>query len=118
MPDYVVIMMLAEMSDWICDAVMLSKGYQQILNYPDDFKFDLVIYDYTFALCLLGLLPKFNNPPLIGISAFSNPSFTSDILGGDRLGLTVKPYNTLSYGTDMKIHQRLYNGFLNFFESL
>ena len=73
MPETAIIFMLYEMSDIICDGVKLSKGFQQILNYPANFNFDLVIYDYTFATCLLGLLPKFNYPPLVGISAFSNP---------------------------------------------
>uniref|UniRef100_A0A1B0CI66 Putative udp-glucoronosyl and udp-glucosyl transferase n=1 Tax=Lutzomyia longipalpis TaxID=7200 RepID=A0A1B0CI66_LUTLO len=35
----------------------ISTGYQQLLNYPDDFKFDLIINDFTavsFALPLVG----------------------------------------------------------------
>ena len=102
----------------VCTELTKNKGLSVIMNYPDDFKFDLMIYDYTMLPCMLGLLHKFNYPPLVGITAFCNPPFTADILGGDKLGLTVKPHYMLSYDKDMNILQRLDNGFLNFFESL
>jgi len=101
-----------------CTELAKNKGFQVILNYPDDFKFDLMIYDYTMMPCMLGLLHKFNYPPLVGITAFCNPSSTADILSGDKLGLTVKPHYMTTYDKDMNILQRLDNGFLNFFESL
>ncbi|KAG5685002.1 hypothetical protein PVAND_014205 [Polypedilum vanderplanki] len=81
----------------VCSSLAKSKGFWRILNYPDDFKFDLMINDYTVGPCLLGLLKKFNYPPLIGITAFCNPPTTADIIGGDKLGLTVKPHYTLDY---------------------
>lgn len=95
-----------------------NEGFSRIMNYPDNFKFDLMIYDYTAAPCSLGLLKKFNYPPLVGITAFCNPVSTADILGADKLGLTVKPHFVLSYDKDMNIFQRLHNGFLNIFDSL
>ncbi|KAL7028605.1 hypothetical protein ACKWTF_005918 [Chironomus riparius] len=102
----------------VCTELTKNKGFSVIMNYPDDFKFDLMIYDYTMLPCMLGLLHKFNYPPLVAISAFCNPFTTADIFGGDKLGLTVKPHYMLSYDSDMNILQRLDNGFLNFFESL
>jgi glucuronosyltransferase len=75
-----------------CAAIALDKGMDVIKNYPPKFKFDLVIHDFTCGPCLLGLLPIFNNPPLIGISAFNNPPYTVDIVGGDKLGLTANPF--------------------------
>ena len=101
-----------------CDTIYKSEGVKQLLNYPDNFKFNLAIYDFTMTPCILGLLPKFKYPPLVGISAFSNPPYTADIVGGDRLGLRVKPYFSLYYDKDMNIFQRLNNGFLNFFDAL
>lgn len=102
-----------------CDGIALSKGLDVIRNYPDDFKFDLVINDYTCGACLLGLLPKFKYPPLIGLSSFNNPAYTADIIGGDKLGLTVKPFYFLSYdANNMNIIDRICNGFLNFLDSL
>lgn len=118
MPDLIVVIMLYEIGSMLCEATSASEGFQQIKNYPDDFKFDLIIHDYTFAPCLLGLLAKFNYPPIIGISAFNNPSYTADIVGGDKLGLTVKPHYLFYYDKDMNVFQRLHNGFVNFLDSL
>lgn len=115
---YVDVKMIYEFMSSTCETIYKSKGVKQLVEYPDNFKFDLVIYDFTMTPCILGVLPKFKNPPLIGISAFSNPPYTADIAGGDRLGLRVKPYFSLYYDKDMNIFQRLNNGFLNFFDAL
>lgn len=103
---------------FMCEGIALSKGTQVIRNYPADFRFDLVIHDYTCGPCLLGLLPKFNFPPLIGISAFNNPPYTVDIVGGDKLGLTAKPFYLLNYDNDMNFLQRVHNGIIHFLDSL
>jgi glucuronosyltransferase len=103
---------------FMCEGIALSKGMDVIRNYPDDFKFDLVINDYVCGPCLLGLLPKFKYPPLIGISAFNNPPYTVDIVGGDKLGLTANPFYLLYYDNDMNVLQRLHNGIIHFLDSL
>lgn len=64
----------------VCDTILLSKGLDTILDYPNDFKFDAVIYDFTFGPCLLPLLARFNYPPLISVSAFVNPPYTVQLL--------------------------------------
>lgn len=115
---YMDVLQMYQMTGGACNALFKSKGFDQLKNYPDDFKFDLVIYDYTMITCTLGLLPKWKYPPLIGISAFSNPPYTADIMGGDRLGLTVKPFYSLFYDNHMNIFQRLNNGFLNLWDAL
>lgn len=108
-----------DFGEFMCEGISLSKGIDVIKNYSKDFKFDLVIYDYVCGPCLLGLMPKFKYPPLIGISAFNNPPYTVDIAGGDKLGLTVKPFYLLYYDyANMKFIQRLHNGFINFLDSL
>lgn len=104
---------------FMCEGIAKSvKGLDAIRNYPSDFKFDLVLHDYVCGPCLLGLLPKFKYPPVIGLSPFNNPPYTVDIVGGDKLGLTVKPFYLLKYDTDMNILQRLHNGFFNFLDSM
>lgn len=104
---------------FMCGGVGLSeKGMNVMKSYPKNFKFDLVLHDFTCGPCLLGLLPQFNYPPLIGISAFNNPSYTVDIVGGDKLGLTVKPFYLLNYDINMSISERIWNGFINFLDSL
>ncbi|GAB0096857.1 UDP-glucuronosyltransferase 2B31-like [Sergentomyia squamirostris] len=61
--------------------IVLSDGYKQLLTYPNDFKFDLIIYDYTIGPHLLGFVEKFGDPPLIGVSAFYSTSLTVPITG-------------------------------------
>jgi glucuronosyltransferase len=118
MPIWAGIMMFNGYGYDVCSAIYKNEGFWTIFNYPDDFKFDLMIYDYTSAPCFLGLLPKFKYPPLVGVTAFCNPSSTADILGGDKLGLTVKPHYLLDYDVDdMNVFQRIFNGFVNMFES-
>ncbi|KAL7028607.1 hypothetical protein ACKWTF_005920 [Chironomus riparius] len=102
----------------MCADVVKNQGFHDILKYPNDFKFDLMIYDYTALPCMLGLLHKFNYPPLVGVTGFCNPPYTADIMGGERLGLTVKPHYASTYDKNMNIFERLDNGFLNFFESV
>lgn len=58
-----------------------TMGAKQLLNYPIDFKFDLVIHDFTSAQCLLGFVHHFAYPPLVSISAFSMPTFTYALAG-------------------------------------
>lgn len=117
--DYLKILMSYKIMGEACEESLKSKGFDQLMKYPEDFKFDLVIYDFTYLPCVLGILPKLNYPPVIGISAFSNPPTSPDIVGGDRLGLTVKPYFTQEYDHEnMNMIQRLNNGFLNFWDSL
>lgn len=58
-----------------------STGFDQLLNYPNDFKFDVIIYDYASAPHLIGFLYKFNYPPMIGMSAYSAVFDASPTLG-------------------------------------
>lgn len=116
--EYLNVMMMFQLMTAVCVEAFKSKGFEQLMAYPDNFKFDLVINDYTMSPCMLAVLPKFKYPPQIGISAFSNPPYTADFMGGDRLGLTIKPHFSLSYDKNMNIFQRLNNGFLNFWDAL
>lgn len=84
---------------------------KEILNYPDNFKFDLVIHDYTCGPCLLFLMKKFNNPPLVSVTAFSNPDYTYDLVGG-HLHPAYVPFYGLTYGCDMNFFQRTWNTFI------
>ncbi|GAB0099855.1 hypothetical protein DMENIID0001_157450 [Sergentomyia squamirostris] len=63
------------------DGVQISSGYQALLAYPDDFKFDLVIYDHIATPFLLAFLHKFKNPPLIVLTGYNAIGTTSVVLG-------------------------------------
>lgn len=100
-----------EWCELCCDGILKSKGLDIILNYPDDFKFDAVLYDFTCGPCLLPLIHKFNYPPLISVSAFNNPPYTHHLIGGDKYPSLVPHYVT-NFDPNMNFFQRMYNTFL------
>jgi glucuronosyltransferase len=52
--------------EFSCKGVESSEtGIKTLLSYPDNFKFDLVLYDFTIGPALLGIIKKFNYPPVI-----------------------------------------------------
>lgn len=53
-----------------------SKGLKTLMDYPDNFKFDVVIHDFTCGSFLLGFLKKFNYPPVVSVTAFNYPPYS------------------------------------------
>lgn len=94
-----------------CQGMRKSNGIQTLLNYPKDFKFDLVLYDYSCGPCILGFLHRFNYPPLVGWTAFNNPPYTINVAGGHNF-YSYKPYFTSKYTSDMSFWERVYNLYL------
>lgn len=97
--------------NWVeasCQGYYKSKGFQTLLDYPDDFKFDFVIIDFTTEPCLLGFLKKFNYPPTIGVSAFSVPHYTYNFIGGHRQ-LSYVPHFDAEYENKMDFVERVNN---------
>lgn len=108
---------------------METNGFQTLLEYPDDFRVDLVVYDFTPGACLLAFMHKFKNPPLVSVTAYGNlyfnkksrfltkinwagilgnPSLINSIIGGHQYYSYV-PHYYLHYENDMSIWQCLYN---------
>lgn len=85
-----------------------ANGMKTLLSYPDSFQFDLIIHDYTCGPCLLFLMEKFNNPPLISATAFLNPPFTIELVGGHK-HYAYMPFYSVNYDTDMDFFQRASN---------
>jgi glucuronosyltransferase len=102
-----------------CDAIMKSNstGIDQILAYPSDFKFDLVVNDITCGSCLLPIIQKFNFPPTIGVTPFLNPPYTNLIVGGHKHPAYV-PHYLLNYPQIMTFCERSFNLVINFIEQL
>uniref|UniRef100_A0A182SYE6 UDP-glycosyltransferases domain-containing protein n=1 Tax=Anopheles maculatus TaxID=74869 RepID=A0A182SYE6_9DIPT len=95
----------------MCRGALKSDGLNVILNYPDSFRFDVVLYDFGCGPCLLPLLHKFGYPPLISLTAFSNPPYSMDIVGGHK-HYAYTPHFALPYSFDMSFTERLYNTYL------
>lgn len=87
-----------------------TKGFRTLLNYPDDFHFDLVIYDFSVSPCLLPFLHKFKYPPLVGVSAYSNPSYSTEVIGGHKYYAYI-PHNMVAHDDhrSMTFWQRILN---------
>lgn len=92
-----------------------TKGFQTLLDYPDDFHFDLIVYDFTPGACLLGFMHKFKYPPLVSITAYGNPSLVNSIIGGHQYYSYV-PHYYLHYDHDMNIRQRFSNFLVHIIE--
>lgn len=102
----------------VCDTIFKTKGgVDKILSYPNDFKFDLVINDFTFGPCLLPFIHKFNYPSIIGVTAFLNPSYSNNIVGGNKHPAYV-PHFVANLPQHMTITERFYNLLLYTFEKL
>ncbi|XP_055841021.1 UDP-glucosyltransferase 2-like [Episyrphus balteatus] len=95
----------------ISELCFKSNGFQQLLNYPNSFKFDLVIHDYTMGPLLLPFLAKFNYPPSIGMSAYHNPPITMDYMSNPYFPAYV-PFPSTTFKTEMNFWQRLENTLL------
>jgi glucuronosyltransferase len=96
-----------------CQGIQKStNGLQTLMNYPKDFKFDLVLYDFTLGPCLIGFVHKFNYPPIVGFTAFNNPPYTASIVGGHNY-YSYKPHLTTKYSKHMSFYERGVNLFLH-----
>lgn len=84
-------------------------GFQQLIKYPNDFVFDLTIYDYTMGPCFLGFSHKFNYPPIVSITALNNPTFTSEIIGGHQYYSYVPHLSYFADEMHLSFSKRIYN---------
>lgn len=100
-----------------CDGILKSEGLDLVLNYPNDFRFDAVIYDFTCGFCLLPLLHKFNYPPLVSVSPFNNPPYTHHLTGDQKYPALVPHYAT-NFPRLMNLPQRVCNFLLYLVESM
>lgn len=100
----------------VCEGIRRSDGLQILLNYPDNFKFDLIVNDFSCGPCLTGFVHKFNYPPLVGFTSFNNPSYTVDVAGGHNQ-FAYKPYYISTFSNEMSFWQRFANMFFFAVES-
>lgn len=94
-----------------CKGIQRASGLQTLLNYPENFQFDLIIYDYTLGPCLLGFMHRFGYPAVVGVTSFNNPPFTPNIVGG-HIQFSYQPYFTSKFSNKMTFWERLYNLYL------
>ncbi|KAF2901331.1 hypothetical protein ILUMI_04855, partial [Ignelater luminosus] len=70
--------------DWelsVCTYDLQTKAIETLLNYPKDYKFDLIIWDINSGRCLYPIIDRFKRPPLIATSPYGVHSFMDYIFG-------------------------------------
>lgn len=87
-----------------------SNGVRSLLDYPNDFHVDLILYDYLCGPFLLGFMHKFNYPPLIGVSSFGMLTITTNMAGGHNY-FSYQPFYGASLGGRMSFWERVTNMF-------
>lgn len=95
---------------------LANNGFRTLLNYPDNFKFDIIINDFTIGSSLLPFVHKFNYPPLLVVSAFVHPPYLNDLIGGHHYYAYV-PHDLLLRDDKMTFFERFYN-FLLYIEEM
>lgn len=83
-----------------------SEGMRQLLDYPPDFQFDLVIHDFTQAQVLLGFVDRFDYPPLVSVSPLGMPAHTYAVTNGAINWASAVPHMTTNYGSRMSFIER------------
>ncbi|GLH09943.1 Ecdysteroid UDP-glucosyltransferase [Gryllus bimaculatus] len=78
------------------------------MDYPQDFKFDAVLMEPIGVECLLGLLPRFGDPPIIAVNSFSVPMWVLDITGTPANPAYV-PHFYLPFDDNMNFQERVLN---------
>ncbi|XP_055623109.1 uncharacterized protein LOC129766561 [Toxorhynchites rutilus septentrionalis] len=100
-----------------CIGTVSSNGFKTLMNYPNNFHFDTIIYDFTCGPCILGFLHKFNYAPLVSVSAFGIPQFTHDLVEEHRLTTNV-PHFSLMFPPNMGFGERVFNYLVQSFDSI
>ncbi|XP_063226038.1 UDP-glycosyltransferase UGT5-like [Bacillus rossius redtenbacheri] len=103
-----------EWSETVCRKTMSSRGARDLLSRAADTSFDVVIADATCADCQLGFVHAFGNPPLIGVTAYSHPTWLSYMTGNPHNPAYI-PELTTTFGDSMSFPQRLYNTLLHLY---
>lgn len=85
-----------------------TKGVQQLLNYPNNFKFDVILHDFTSSQFLLGFVEKFGRPPLISVSPFGIPPYIYAVSNTPVLPSYIPHYAT-TFTDDMSLIERFKN---------
>ncbi|KAJ6644295.1 UDP-glycosyltransferase UGT5 [Pseudolycoriella hygida] len=81
-----------QFSEIMCYGQVTSNGWKELENYPSDFKFDLIIYDYIMGGCLIAFANKFQNVPIVGATAF-NDNFRANSFSQHPVVPSISPFS-------------------------
>ncbi|KAK4883758.1 hypothetical protein RN001_000029 [Aquatica leii] len=98
-----------------CNYDFQSVGFQRLLNYPHDFKFDLILFDTTGPLCLCGFVPRFHNPPVIAVTPFLLSPYYSYLIANPWY-TSYMPHFLTMYSNKMTFFERTLNLIYTYFD--
>lgn len=93
----------------LCQLDLNTKGLDILLNYPKDYKFDVIVFDISMDTCMYPLIDRFGAAPVVGVAPFLLPPALSYTFGNSMQSL-YHPYYATLFSTDMSLKER----FLNF----
>nr|QIK00373.1 UDP-glycosyltransferase [Xylotrechus quadripes] len=99
--------------NWVaCNHSYHSEAFRTLMNYPKDYKFDLLILDVATSSCFYPFIQRFNYPPTMAITAFLLRADLSEYFG-NVFQPSYVPLLFSNYTEDMSFSQRVVN-FLSF----
>lgn len=96
-----------------CELDLNSQGFKILYDYPEDFKFDLIIFDVTVGQCLYPLVDRFGTPPVVAVTPFLLPSNLASAFG-NHLQPSYIPFMAGDLTTDMTIWEKVVNYVLTY----
>nr|XP_023017627.1 UDP-glucuronosyltransferase 2B15-like [Leptinotarsa decemlineata] len=102
------ILLINNFAVFACNYSVNTEGFKFLMNYPKDFKFDLILSDVTLSNCLLPISQRFNFPPTAALTAFMLPPHVSEAFGNP-YPLSYLPYDLLNFSDQMNFFERLQN---------
>lgn len=100
-----------------CEMDITSSAFASLYNYPEDFKFDLIIFDVTGGQCLYALIDRFGTPPVVAVTPFLLPSSLASIFGS-HLQPSYIPFYSGEFTTDMNVWEKMMNYILTYTDTL
>ncbi|KAF2886449.1 hypothetical protein ILUMI_19724 [Ignelater luminosus] len=107
-----------DMYNWglyVCKHDITTKGLATLLNYPADFKFDLIVFDVTLGQCLYPLIERFRDPPVVAVTPFLLPPVLLRTFGNN-LYSSYMPFYNSQFTNIMSFKERLLNFIYVYYE--
>lgn len=109
-----------DMYNWalyVCEHDITTKGLANLLNYPTDFKFDLIVFDVTLGQCLYPLVERFGDPPVVAVTPFLLPPVLSKSFGS-HLYTSYMPFYNSQFTNPMSFKERILNFIYVYYEQI
>lgn len=101
--------------EFCCGHDFNTTGFKTLMAYPEDYKFDLIIFDASYGRYFYPLILRFNNPPAIAVTPYRLPPILANSFGA-HLHTSYVPYYNTEFSTKMDLFERLANFFYTYVE--